>query len=111
MRPGGPLVNQAGPSRVKVGALAALAALLLLPGALRAEGDAAAGKTVYAQQCALCHGPDGAGDGADAKDFYWRPADLKAAAFKFRSTRSGQLPTDADLQRTIRRGLPGTARA
>ena len=72
-------------------------------------GNAGHGATVYAQQCAFCHGADGNGEGPDASKFFWAPANFKTGVFKFRSTRSGSLPTDADLERTIKRGLPGTA--
>jgi mono/diheme cytochrome c family protein len=71
--------------------------------------DASAGRAVFAAQCAMCHGPDGGGDGPEASKFFWAPANFKTGSFKFRSTRSGQLPLDTDLARTIRRGLSGTA--
>jgi cytochrome c oxidase cbb3-type subunit 2 len=38
-----------------------------------------------------------------------RPRNFKEAVFKYRSTPSGMLPTDADLERTIRKGVAGTA--
>ena len=41
----------------------ALACLLLWPLAGHAQ-DAAAGQEIYAQYCALCHGPEGKGDGS-----------------------------------------------
>ena len=41
----------------------ALACLLLWPLAGQAQ-DAAAGKEIYEQYCALCHGPQGKGDGS-----------------------------------------------
>lgn len=41
----------------------ALACLLLWPLAGQAQ-DAAAGKEIYEQYCALCHGPEGKGDGS-----------------------------------------------
>ena len=37
-----------------------------------------------------------------------RPRDFTLGTFKFRTTQSGELPTDADLFRTVSRGLPGT---
>src|SRR5262249_4704471 len=36
------------------------------------------------------------------------PRDLTKGRFKFRSTASGQVPTDADLARTIAQGVPST---
>jgi cytochrome c oxidase cbb3-type subunit 2 len=67
------------------------------------------GKEVFESHCALCHGPDGDGEGPEARRFFTRPADLRRGIFKFRSTPSGSLPTDQDLERTLRRGLPGSA--
>lgn len=90
-------------------ALTLVACALAAPVVTFAAGSAAKGAVVYAKQCAFCHGKDGAGDGEDAGKFYWAPANFKDAEFKLRSTKTGTLPTDADLVRTIKRGLPGTA--
>lgn len=100
-------LNQGIGHRVKR-ALAALVVTLGLVTQAHA-GDAKKGAEVYAAQCAFCHGPTGGGNGPDAEKFYWAPANFKTATFKFRSTRTGTLPTDADLARTIKRGLAGTA--
>jgi hypothetical protein len=67
---------------------------------------------VYETACAWCHGADGRGDGpagAAALAAYGapRPRDFTRGRFKLRSTPSGVLPTDADLLRTIERGIPG----
>jgi len=64
------------------------------------------GKALFETQCAICHGPNGDGKGPEADRFFTRPADLRRGIFKFRSTPSGTLPTNLDLERTIRRGLP-----
>src|SRR6266850_1868186 len=82
-------------------------ALLLI--ALIAPQDTSAGKTVYVKWCAGCHGDNGAGDGAGAKHMMPPPRDFTGAIYQIRSTPSGQLPTDADLLRSIDEGLPGTA--
>jgi len=66
------------------------------------------GKAVFEAQCAVCHGINGDGQGPEAQRFFTRPADLRRGIFKFRSTPSGSLPADLDLERTIRRGLPGS---
>ena len=70
--------------------------------------DTTAGKTVYAKWCAGCHGDQGAGDGAAAKHMIPPPRDFTGAIYQIRSTASGNLPTDADVMRSIDEGLHGT---
>ncbi len=67
------------------------------------------GYPLYVSQCARCHGLGGEGDGmgADSPTFSTIPRDLTAARYHFVSTKSG-VASDADLHRTIRRGLAGT---
>ncbi|PYO87861.1 MAG: hypothetical protein DMD66_09250 [Gemmatimonadetes bacterium] len=71
--------------------------------------DTTAGKHVYQKWCAGCHGDNGAGDGPAAKHMIPPPRDFTGAIYQIRSTPSGQLPTDADLLRSIDEGLFGTA--
>jgi len=67
------------------------------------------GRANYQTYCVGCHGTIGDGAG-DATTFLSpKPRNFTAANFKFSSTRSGQLPTDDDLKRTIRNGLRGSA--
>ncbi|NOY91060.1 MAG: c-type cytochrome, partial [Deltaproteobacteria bacterium] len=68
----------------------------------------AEGQRIYRRSCAPCHGDTGAGDGLVADVMRPRPRDFTAANFAFRTTRSGELPTDADLFRVVSRGVPGT---
>ena len=74
-------------------------------------GAGAAEMDLYLRHCAVCHGPDGRGDGPAAGLLSPRPRDFTAGVYKFRSTPSGALPTEADLLRTLRIGLPGTSMA
>lgn len=67
------------------------------------------GRIAYGNYCVGCHGLTGDGKGDAAVFLNPRPRDFATANFKFSSTRSGQLPTDEDLKRTIRRGLRGSA--
>ena len=67
------------------------------------------GQRVYRAACAPCHGDSGAGDGYAGSDFRPLPRDFTRGNFRYRSTPSGSLPTDADLRRTISHGLPGSA--
>ncbi len=67
------------------------------------------GKRVFAQRCAVCHGPDGKGNGPAAPSMFPRPRDFSSGIFKYKSTAAGEPPTDADLLRTVRDGLPASA--
>ena len=69
----------------------------------------ARGKNVYREHCSNCHGVNGDGQGKVAQDLSTKPLDFTKGVYKFRSTPSGDLPTDDDLFRTISEGIPGTA--
>lgn len=75
-----------------------------------AERDAAraAGRGLFLQHCAACHGEAADGAGESVPFLHDRPRDFTRGEYKFRSTRSGDLPTVEDLVRTIRVGIPGT---
>src|SRR5438105_7470747 len=69
----------------------------------------AMGRDIFAMACVMCHGVDGKGDGSVGPMLSPRrapqPRDFTSAEFKFRSTPSGQLPTTADLFRTVTEGV------
>ncbi len=67
------------------------------------------GRALYFRRCSFCHGLLGDGEGPAAKYLDPRPRDFTLGTFKFRTTQSGELPTNEDLYRTVSRGLPGTA--
>jgi mono/diheme cytochrome c family protein len=67
------------------------------------------GKKVYFKRCVWCHGVEGAGDGPAAERLFTKPRNFLAGTFKIRTTDSGQLPLDADLIKTVKNGLPGSA--
>ncbi|MBI1803745.1 MAG: c-type cytochrome [Ignavibacteriae bacterium] len=69
----------------------------------------AKGKTLYDDICATCHGINGNGDGVLAANLQTKPRNFTSGTFKFRSTLSGQLPTDEDLSITIKSGTHSTA--
>lgn len=69
----------------------------------RAEGDA-----LYQFRCAACHGEQGMGDGPAADFLYPRPRDFSLALFKYKTTPGSLPPSDEDLVRIIKHGLPGT---
>ena len=76
-------------------------------GGKAAQQAMAGGKEIYAAYCATCHGEKGAGDGPAAEFLFPGPRDFTKGSFKLRSTIG--MPTDADLDRTIVRGIPGAA--
>jgi mono/diheme cytochrome c family protein len=91
------------------GALALAAAVFGLAASASGQpADRAVGERVFRDNCAVCHGAGGDGQGMAAHHFKSQPRDLTKGRFKFRSTASGQIPTDVDLTRTIVQGIPST---
>jgi mono/diheme cytochrome c family protein len=66
------------------------------------------GESLYKKQCAPCHGIPGDGKGFLAAGFDVMPRDFRQGVYKFTSTKSGELPTIEDIERTIRVGVPNT---
>ena len=67
------------------------------------------GRFVYQRNCLICHGAYGDGQGEMGRELKAQPRHFGRGIFKYHSTPAGMLPTDADLERTIRGGLAGTA--
>jgi len=78
------------------------------PGADLDQG-APLGARVFARHCAVCHGPNGHGNGPAAPSMFPRPRDFSSGRFKYKSTAAGEPPTDEDLLRTVRDGLAASA--
>jgi mono/diheme cytochrome c family protein len=68
-----------------------------------------AGKKTYDKNCAQCHGDKGDGQGPAASHLIPGPRDFTSGKFKLRTTPSGALPTDDDIRRVIRSGMPYTS--
>jgi cytochrome c oxidase cbb3-type subunit 2 len=87
------------------------AALAASPGGASAEeaGNPVRGKLVYQRYCLSCHGEAGDGQGESAEWIMPKPRDYRQGTFKWRSTPSGALPTDLDLEKTMKDGLFGTS--
>ncbi|MBF0432943.1 MAG: c-type cytochrome [Fibrobacteria bacterium] len=66
------------------------------------------GEILYDGACAGCHGQSGRGDGVSGQYLNPRPRDLTKGIYKFRSTPSGELPTNDDVFRVIQKGIPRT---
>jgi mono/diheme cytochrome c family protein len=78
------------------------------PGADLAR-SAPPGQLIYAQRCAVCHGPDGRSNGPAAPSMIPRPRDFTLGQFKYKSTPAGQPPSDDDLRRVVADGLAASA--
>jgi mono/diheme cytochrome c family protein len=76
--------------------------------ALRSARSSCAAPEIFSKQCAVCHGDKGDGQGKFAYLMDPRPRDLLAGKFKITTTEN-LIPSDADLLRTLRRGMPGSA--
>src|SRR5437773_6430912 len=74
------------------------------PAPYQGEEHPSLGKTIYEARCTICHGSEGKGDGVAAAMLHPRPRDLTAGKYKYRTTETGTIPTDKDLERTIREG-------
>jgi len=76
---------------------------------LGTDSQREAGRQLYDEKCAQCHGIKG--DGVSPGSPYLRPAprDFTAGIYKFRTTESGELPSDEDIKRSIRNGMPYTS--
>lgn len=66
------------------------------------------GLALYVRHCASCHGEKGDGQGPAAPFLNPRPRDFGEAQFRLVTT-ANPIPTDEDLSRTIRQGMPGSA--
>ena len=90
--------------------LSVVVALLLAVGTASAApaGNVGTGKLVYQRYCVSCHGDLGNGQGEAAEYLAIKPRDYRQGTFKWRSTPSGSLPLDSDLEHTLHNGLFGT---
>lgn len=86
-----------------------VAGLLLAGGSAAADtGDVRNGKLIYERWCIGCHGVAGNGKGDSAQYMATKPRDYTEGTFKWRTTPSGSLPLDSDLEHTLLNGLYGT---
>ena len=67
------------------------------------------GAVIHARVCAACHGRLGEGDGPGAAELHPWPRDFKTGKYRTRSTLSGEMPRQADIETVVRRGMPGTS--
>lgn len=96
------------PVRSTASGLLAGALVLAEAGPICAQ-DLERGRQVYEDWCVECHGVEGRGAGPAASHMLPRPRDFVQARYQVRTTGPGELPTDEDLRRVLRNGMPGTA--
>ncbi len=91
--------------------LAIIVGVLLASEGLATDGKQIleTGKRVYEENCGVCHGLSGDGQGMAAHMFQTPPRDFREGKYKFRSTPTGSLPLDSDLFRSVKSGVRGTA--
>ena len=91
--------------------LAIIVGVLLASEGLATDGKQTleTGKRVYEENCGVCHGLLGDGQGMAAHMFQTAPRDFREGKYKFRSTPTGSLPLDSDLVRSVKSGVRGTA--
>lgn len=82
---------------------------LTWPPGVDLPADAPVGWRIYARRCAVCHGPDGRGNGPAAPSLIPRPVDFVRGQYKYKSTAGDQPPTDDDLVRVVSDGLQASA--
>ncbi len=70
--------------------------------------DLIKGEQLYDGACSGCHGLKGDGNGVAGQYLDPKPRDFTIGLYKFRSTPSGELPTDQDMFNIIKVGIPGT---
>ncbi len=73
-----------------------------------ADAILARGQGLFAKHCTICHGEAGDGQGKFAYLMNPRPRSFQGEPFKLATTEN-RIPSDADLVRTISRGMPGSA--
>ena len=76
---------------------------------LGTEAQREAGREVYMEKCAQCHGEQGDAESIATPFVRPAPRDFTSGIFKFRTTESGELPTTEDIKRSIREGMPYTS--
>lgn len=80
-------------------------AIVWPPGAGNLPPEPTLGEQVYVERCAVCHGPEGEGNGPGAPSMIPRPRDFTLGEFKYTSTPAGEPPTDEDLFQVVADGL------
>lgn len=96
--------------RVVVLLVVAIATASAAPGKKPApDPRALPGWPLYDRFCLACHGAKGDGHGPAAPFTWGEPRAFAKGTYEWRSTATGEPPTDDDLRAAIRYGAPGTS--
>jgi cytochrome c oxidase cbb3-type subunit 2 len=79
-----------------------------IPQGIRDHDAMKAGQDIYKKQCTPCHGILGDGKGFLAAGFLVKPRDFRQGTYKFRTTKTGELPAIEDVENVIRVGVSNT---
>ena len=71
--------------------------------------NAPPGEAIYRRRCAVCHGPDGRGNGPAAPSLIPRPRDFTTGLYKYKTTPADEPPSEEDLLHTVSQGLRASA--
>jgi len=71
--------------------------------------DTPTGKRVFIERCAVCHGPNGRGNGPAAPSLIPHPRNFTEGLFKYKSTPGSEPPLDSDLINIVTHGLQASA--
>ena len=91
----------------RLGLLAAILCAAAAVGATGAAADDDLGRQAFLRYCRECHGEYGDGLGKFSYTTGERPRSFQSGRFKLATTENA-VPSDRDLEETIRRGMPGT---
>lgn len=72
--------------------------------------ESMSGQQMYAALCVACHGTEGDGTGPGARSVWPPPRNFRRDKFRLVSAEN-RVPSSADIERVIHRGMPGTSMA
>jgi mono/diheme cytochrome c family protein len=87
----------------------AVAVPLAWPPGADLPASAPPGRRLFVRHCAVCHGPEGRGNGPAAPSLIPRPRDFTSGELRYRTTGPDEPPAEEDLERTVREGLHASA--
>jgi len=78
------------------------------PRTVTAKTTVADARALHAKHCSACHGANGNADGPGSRSIWPKARNFRRENFRLVSTQN-QIPSVADVETVIRRGMPGTS--